>query len=389
MISDNSLIFLRKKINTIDEEILLLLHKRKKIAIEIAKIKIDRNKPIRDIKREKELINKLIKIGDKKDLESNYIYKIFKIIIKNSVNIQNNLLEKYNNKNKIYEPILGFLGPKGSYSNLATTEYASKNFNKFSTKGLKNFQEVINNLCDNKINYAVLPLENNNSGTINEVYDLIEKNDNLYIVGEIYILIDHCLLTTKNVKNINNIKKIYSHPQPVQQCSKFINQIKNCNIQYTSSTSSAMQIISNTNLNDIAAIGSKLGSNFYKLKILKDNISNKKNNITHFIILSNEYKKNLELKKSKTSFIIEVKNNITDLIEILLIIKENDLKVTKIESRPASGSLWNKTFYIDIQSHCDSQNMQKVIKKIDIFTNRIRILGCYPICNSFDKILKI
>ncbi|WP_343182903.1 chorismate mutase [Buchnera aphidicola (Neophyllaphis podocarpi)] len=389
MISDNSLIFLRKKINKIDEEILLLLCERRKIAVKVAKIKIDQNKPIRDIIREKELINKLIKIGIKKDLESNYIYKIFKNIIKNSVNIQNNLLEKHNIKNKIYEPTLGFLGPKGSYSNLATIEYASKNFNKFSIKGLKNFQEVINNICDNKINYAVLPLENNNSGAINEVYDLIEKNDNLYIVGEIYILIDHCLLTKKNVKSINDIKKIYSHPQPVQQCSKFIDQIKNCDVQYTSSTSSAMQIISNTNLNNVAAIGSKLGSNSYRLKVLKDDISNKKNNITHFIILSNEYKKNLELKKSKTSFIIEVKNNITDLIEILLIIKENNLKVTKIESRPISGSLWNKIFYIDIQSHCDSQNMQKVIKKINIFTNRIRMLGCYPICNSFDRTLNI
>ncbi|TON78863.1 bifunctional chorismate mutase/prephenate dehydratase, partial [Vibrio parahaemolyticus] len=74
----------------------------------------------------------------------------------------------------------------------------------------EHFKEVTRTVESGHADYGVLPIENTSSGSINEVYDLLQHTT-LYIVGELTQPIEHCLVATKDIR-LEDIKTLYSHP---------------------------------------------------------------------------------------------------------------------------------------------------------------------------------
>lgn len=376
-----NLLKLRNKINIIDKKIVILLSKRKSLYQDIVQEKLIQKKPIRDIHRENELIKQLKNLGKKYNLNTHYIKKIFQIIIEDSVSTQQKLLQYfYEKKNNNFQKI-SYLGPRESYSYIAACLYTStlsKNLIKYAENNFKNvLQQVEKNITD----LAILPLENTCSGTINEVLDLLQTT-NLFIIDELLVPIQHCLLANKNT-NYKEINTIYSHPQPIEQCSDFINKNLHWKIKYTQSSSSAMQYISQTNLNTLAAIGNLSGRNFYNLKILKKNISNKKKNTTRFIVLSqkNCFSKTDTNLIYKILIMISLQKTLHSITNILTKFKENKLILTKIEMRPTTdkNNLWGKVLFIDLQTTSKSNPIKKTINFIQDLNQSTKILGYYTI----------
>ncbi|WP_343190182.1 prephenate dehydratase domain-containing protein [Buchnera aphidicola (Mollitrichosiphum nigrofasciatum)] len=364
-----NLLNLRNKINKIDQSILKILSKRKKTIKKIAKIKIKNNYNIKDIKREKELFKKIYIKSKKYKLNIKFIKKIFTCILKESVNIQNKIL--YKKKPKIF-----FLGPIGSYSYIATKKYFKKNILKFKLISCKNFNDTIKKNKYELCSYTILPIENSNTGYIKEVIDII-KNKNLFINNEINISIQHCLLAKKNTK-IKDIKNIYSHVQPIKQTSKFITKFLHWKIHYTSSSTEAMKKIYNIKKNNSAAIGNKKSGKIYKLSILNENISNHKNNITRFIILSNKIKIIKENKNCKLTCIFKKKIKKHTLAKIFLILKNEKYNLLTINTTTIKNKKI-KTFLIDIYINKHNKKLKKIINKIQIITKYFEILGLYSI----------
>lgn len=375
-----NLLKLRKKINLIDEKIIMLLSKRKSLYQNIVKEKITQKKPIKDKNREEQLIIHLKKLGKKNDLEPKYITKIFKIIIEDSVLNQKKILQYYNEQNNSNLKKISYLGPKGSYSYLATQKYTNNTSKKIIECEAYNFKEVIQNAEEEITEYAVLPLENTCTGYIEEVLDLLQTTK-LSIIEEIHIPVIHCLLTNENVK-FEDIKTIYSHPQPFKQCSNFINKFLHWKIKYTNSTSSAMNKISKKKLIDSAAIGNIQGGELYKLKPLKKNICNISNNITKFIFLSKL--KNVNIKEDlnyKITLAVFITKKLHSIIDVLLILKQQKITLIKIASRPIinRNNLWETVFFIDIKTNLKSKSIKKTINIIYNVNQSTKILGCYPI----------
>ena len=73
---------LRKKIDEIDKEIIKCLARRFKVARKIGELKFKKNLPLRDLKREKELLKKRKEWARKNYLSPSFIDKIFRLIIK-------------------------------------------------------------------------------------------------------------------------------------------------------------------------------------------------------------------------------------------------------------------------------------------------------------------
>ena len=197
--------------------------------------------------------------------------------------MQKKLLNIFLNKKKYITHKFSFLGPNGSYSHIAACKYAKKNFIQCALKPCSTFEEVIFSVENNQSDYGILPVSNNSSGKIHNVVNLLKKT-HLFIVGEINIFIDHCLLAIKKIE-LNQIKKIYSHPQPFLQCSNFIKKFPKWQIRYTTSTTAAMEKICKYNEITNAALGSKIGSKIYRLNILCKNLTNNTTNITKFVII--------------------------------------------------------------------------------------------------------
>lgn len=301
------------------------------------------------------------------------------------------VLKKYLNKKYIHSNTasITFLGPKGSYSHLAAIKYAKRYFNKIIENSFLKFYDVIKYVENFKADYAVLPIKNTNSGLINEVYDLLQLT-NLSIIGEIILPIDHCILVNDIMTDIDQIKIIYSHPQPFKQCSRFIKRFSHWKIKYTTSTSSAIKKVSLINSPSIAALGSELGGDLYKLRVLKRNLSNKQYNCTRFIVLSRKFITFPNYVPTKTTLIMSTnQEQVNHLVNSLLIILRNsNLSITKLNSETLNKNSYKEKFYVDVQGNIRSVKIQQAIQELKSITYFIKVLGCYPIDNFSSLIEK-
>ncbi|MBY6198690.1 prephenate dehydratase [Vibrio hangzhouensis] len=373
---------IRLRLNELDDHLLQLLSERRKLSIEVAKSKVETSKPVRDAAREQQLLVKLITNGKEKyDLDAPYITKIFHTIIEDSVLLQQVYLQNLANPNQSRKPVarVAFLGAKGSYSHLASREYFSRKNTELVELNCDQFKEVTKTVESGHADFGVLPIENTSSGSINEVFDLLQHTT-LHIVGEITQPIEHCLVATKEIR-LENIKTLYSHPQPHQQCSEFLSRLKGVKLESCASTADAMQKVQQLNRDDVAAIGHAASGKLYGLQSIQSDIANQTENHTRFIVVARKPVEVSAQIPAKTTFIMATSQEAGSLVETLLVLQRYGINMTKLESRPIMGNPWEEMFYVDVEAHRDSESMQCAIQELTKITKYLKVLGCYPVDN--------
>ncbi|BEM66178.1 bifunctional chorismate mutase/prephenate dehydratase [Serratia marcescens] len=374
--TDNPLLVLRERISALDLKLLALLAERRELAIEVGKTKLHSHRPIRDKERERDLLDALIAAAKPYDLDGFYVTRLFQLIIEDSVLTQQALLQHQLNPVSQHSARIAFLGPKGSYSHLAARQYAARHFDRLIECGCQKFQDIFAQVETGQADYAILPIENTSSGSINEVYDLLQHTS-LSIVGELTNPIDHCVLVAGD-SDLSQIETVYSHPQPFQQCSQFLNRFPHWKIEYTESTAAAMEKVAKLNSPKVAALGSEAGGALYGLQVLEHNLANQQQNITRFIVLARKAIDVSEQVPAKTTLIMATGQQSGALVEALLVLRDNGIIMTKLESRPINGNPWEEMFYIDVQANLRAETMQKALRDLAPITRSLKVLGCYP-----------
>ncbi|MFQ0974193.1 bifunctional chorismate mutase/prephenate dehydratase [Gilliamella sp. CG35] len=372
----NPLLPLRDKINEIDAKLLELVAKRRQISTQVIQTKIEANIPVRDLERERSLINSLIHQGKDYHLDDILIKRLYQVIIEDSVLLQQKILQEKLNHNTIATAKVAFLGPKGSYSHSAARRYASAHFEEMTESSCSTFKDVFEQVEKGVVDFGILPIENSSSGSINEVYDLLQKT-NLHIIGELSLPIDHCVLAVADAK-LEQIDTIYSHPQPFQQCSNFLEKSPHWKIVYCDSTSSAMEMVASLNKPNVAAMGNKDGGELYGLQVLEHDFANQKENITRFIVLARQPVDVSNQIPAKTTILMKTGQQAGALVDALLVLRNHNIVMTKLESRPIHGTPWEEMFYIDLQGNLNSHEMQTALKELSAITLYTKVLGCYP-----------
>ncbi|EMJ7588166.1 MAG: bifunctional chorismate mutase/prephenate dehydratase [Serratia marcescens] len=374
--TDNPLLVLRERISALDLKLLALLAERRELAIEVGKTKLHSHRPIRDKERERDLLDALIAAAKPYDLDGFYVTRLFQLIIEDSVLTQQALLQHQLNPVSQHSARIAFLGPKGSYSHLAARQYAARHFDRLIECGCQKFQDIFAQVETGQADYAILPIENTSSGSINEVYDLLQHTS-LSIVGELTNPINHCVLVAGD-SDLSQIEIVYSHPQPFQQCSQFLNRFPHWKIEYTESTAAAMEKVAKLNSPKVAALGSEAGGALYGLQVLEHNLANQQQNITRFIVLARKAIDVSEQVPAKTTLIMATGQQSGALVEALLVLRDNGIIMTKLESRPINGNPWEEMFYIDVQANLRGDAMQKALRDLAPITRSLKVLGCYP-----------
>ncbi|EGR0110502.1 prephenate dehydratase [Vibrio vulnificus] len=370
---------IRLRLNDLDDQLLSLLSERRKLSIEVAKSKVETSKPVRDASREQQLLVKLITNGrEKYQLDAQYITKLFHTIIEDSVLLQQSYLQNLLNPEQSRKPLarVAFLGSKGSYSHLASREYFSRKNTELIELNCDHFKEVTQTVESGHADFGVLPIENTSSGSINEVYDLLQHTT-LYIVGELTQPIEHCLVATKYVR-LEEIKVLYSHPQPHQQCSEFLGRLKGVTLKSCASTADAMKKVQELNRDDVAAIGNASSGKLYGLQPIQGNIANQTENHTRFIVVARKPVEVSAQIPAKTTLIMSTSQKAGSLVETLLVLQRYGINMTKLESRPIMGNPWEEMFYVDLEAHLDSEEMQLALGELTKITKHLKVLGCYP-----------
>lgn len=369
---------IRQQITQLDRHLLQLLAERHRLAFDVVRSKEITQKPLRDIEREKELLQALVSHAEAENyqLDPQYVTQIFQRIIEDSVLTQQNYLQNKLNEQKEQNISIAFLGMRGSYSNMASRQFAKKYQGSLIELSCDSFQQVFDKVSEGEAEFGVLPLENTTSGSINDVYDLLQHTD-LAVVGELAYPIKHCVLANGNI-DLVEIDTLYSHPQVIQQCSQFIQSLNKVHIKCCESSSHAMQMVARLNKPNIVALGNEDGGKLYGLTNIKTDIANQQNNITRFIVVAKQAINVSPQLQTKTLLLMTTSQQAGALVDALMVFKQYQIRMTKLESRPIYGKPWEEMFYVELQANIHSENTQQALKALEDVTSYVKVLGCYP-----------
>ena len=262
---------------------------------------------------------------------------------------------------------VAYLGIKGSYSFIA----ARQSFD--SSAELKNypsFEAILEALKNDEVDYAMLPAENTQTGSVTPAIDALARYG-YYIVGEKLLKVSHNLLGVRNAK-LSDIKKVYSHPQAISQCSEFLGE----KYEAYPSLSSAHAAKSVSELADksIGAIGSESSGEIYDLDIIKRDIQNEDTNCTRFVIVSKRPYKGKNC--NKTSIVILLMHKPRSLYEMLSVF--SNVNILKLESRPIKDRQFEYQFHIDFEGNIYDEEVAEMIERVKKKAAGYTYLGCYP-----------
>ena len=269
----------------------------------------------------------------------------------------------FNIKKVVYQ------GVEGAYSHIVT----KKLFPDINTENVNTFEDAIKEVLDGNALYCVVPIENSSAGIVTDVYDLLLKKD-VVIVAEYDLHISHCLLGTKDA-DIEDIKTVYSHPQALMQCASYLREHTDWSQVSFLNTAVSAKKVKDDNSKAQAAIASELSANIYDLKILDRSINRNSNNTTRFVVLSKE--KIFSDSSNKLSLILELPHEKGMLYNILGIFVLNGLNLVKIESRPIPEKTFEYRFFIDIEGNLNSPNVSNVLEILKEKVPFLKVLGNY------------
>ncbi|NTW04499.1 MAG: prephenate dehydratase [Peptococcaceae bacterium] len=277
---------------------------------------------------------------------------------------------------------IGYLGPKGSFTEAAAHKYIGENASDVEMICCPSLANIVSRVESLQLDRGIVPLENSIEGGVNQILDLVAKSEVIRFCGEVIIKIRHCLLVKPGTGK-NQIKKVLSHPQALAQCRKYLDrELPGHLLEETPSTSQAVKTVACGN-GDMAAIGTEISAGIYGLEIVDCGIQDSDENLTRFIVLAREdceYSPN-----SKTSLIVEAKDRPGALYSILREFALREINLTKIESRPIKKKLGQYRFFIDLEGHRRDPEIDGVIDNLISKMNYIRVLGSYPKDESLDS----
>ncbi len=367
----------REKIDEVDKKIVELYELRMKLAMDIADFKRSVGKPIYDAVREEEKLTRLMSMTDN-EFNKKAIADLFKQIMSMSRRLQYMLLDSLESlglsevDSITTEPNMkvAFFGEIGTYTEQAMLEYFGS-----SIIGLpmSTFGGVMQAVKEGVVEYGVLPIENSSTGNITDIFDLLAEYDN-FIMGEHLMKIEHNLWGITGAK-LSDIKKVYTHPQVLKQCSEFLKSHPDIEpIEFGSTAGCARLILEENDITQAAIASERAGGNL-GLNLLQASVHNEANNTTRFIVISN---KKVFIKGAKrTSLCIALPHKSGSLYHALSHFIYNNINMTKIESRPILGKAFAYRFFVDIEGSLDEPSVKNALHCIKEEAIEMKILGCY------------
>jgi chorismate mutase / prephenate dehydratase len=373
-----TLAVLREAVSRVDGEILERLARRRRLAVEIVGVKDATGAAVRDQRREEDLLVWLIEAGRARGLDAHFVTRVFHEIIADSLRQQQDVLQRRANPAGGEAEIVrvAFQGIAGAYSYLAAQQFFADRADRLAFVPCATFAAVIAAVESGQADHAMLPIENTTSGGINEVYDLL-LHTRLAIVGEVKLRVDHCLVAGADVP-LAALRRVYSHPQAVAQCSDFLATLPHCKVEYYTDTAEAVTKVRDDGDPAQAAIASEQAAAMYGLEVLRKGIANQRENFTRFLVAGRAPRTVDPRIPCKTSLVMATAQQAGALVEALLVFRAAGINLTKLESRPILGNPWEEMFYLDFEGNLDEERVQRALDELTRSTRFLKVLGSYP-----------
>lgn len=371
---------LRNEIDEIDDSLVRLFEKRMQSTARLAKYKKEHSVPVSDRTREREIIYRMS--GKVTPELAGYTKSLYNTLFDLSKSYQNSLIspesklaseikKSLEGSEKLFpeRAVVACQGTEGAYSQFA----CDRMFKYPEIMYVNSFDSVFEAVGRGLCRYGILPLENSTAGSVTAVYELMQKHK-FYIVGSIKLCISHSLLAAPGVR-LDGVKEIFSHEQAINQCSKFLSELKDVKITVCANTAEAAKSVADSGRSDCAAICSGDCAELYGLSEIASGISNTENNYTRFICISKE----LEIYPGAncTSLMVRLPHKPGSLYSVISRFAALGVNLTKLESRPVPGSDFEFMFYFDVDASVYSPELAELITQLENELPGLVYLGSY------------
>jgi len=237
----------------------------------------------------------------------------------------------------------------------------------------RTFEEVFASVEADSTEYGVVPIENSIGGSIHRNYDLLVEH-HLPIVGEVELPVVHHLLALPGA-SMGRLRRVYSHPQALAQCERFLRTLTGVEIIATYDTAGSAKLVADEHLEDAAAIASARAGEVFGLTPLASAIQDFHDNLTRFLVIGRRPFN--DSVPDKTSIVFSLPNEPGALFKALSAFALRGIDLTKLESRPIQGRPWEYLFYVDMAAARDELACARALAHLAEFAPTLRILGSY------------
>ncbi|MCH7696526.1 MAG: prephenate dehydratase [Proteobacteria bacterium] len=357
MSNDSRFKDIRARIDAVDEKLVKLISERAALAIEVADIKRndgDNNSFYRP-EREAQILRRIIELNNG-PLAEEVIARLFREIMSACLALE--------------EPLdIAYLGPEGTFTQSA----ALKHFGHFvRTTSIASIDQVFREVESGACHYGVVPIENSIEGVVNHTLDML-INSGLQICGEVELRIHQHLMS--KLDDIDAITRVYSHQQSLAQCRVWLDThlLKAGQISVSSNAEAARRASEDA---QAAAIAGESAADYYGLNILVNNIEDEPDNTTRFMVIGRGHTP--ASGHDKTSLIFSTANEPGALHRMLSCFSNNDVSMTRIESRPSRKGMWDYVFFVDVEGHVEDEPVARSLQQLEEHAAMVKLLGSYP-----------
>lgn len=344
----------RKRIDALDQELVRLLNERAQAVVKIGQLKREKGDGAYSPAREKEVFQR-IKGLSKGPFPADGLTAVYREIMSASIALER-------------ETRIAYLGPEATFTHLAAR-------GRFGGSVVYQPHETVADIFravqNEQANYGVVPIENSTEGAVTHTMDQLVDTQ-LKICAEIYLPVKHHLLANCARKEI---QQIYSHPQVFGQCRLWLSEnMRQVELLPVSSTARAAAKAAQEPHS--AAIASALAVDLYGIDIVEQNIQDRSDNITRFLVVGKQ--SSPPTGDDKTSIFFAIKHKVGALYEALGVLRKFGINMTRIESRPSRQKAWEYYFFVDFEGHVEDQHVKDAIAGFSEHCLLMHVLGSYP-----------
>jgi chorismate mutase/prephenate dehydratase len=351
---------IRECINDIDERLQALINERATIAQQVGVAKGDLGSAVDYYRPEREAeVLRSVLARNEGPMRDEEMLRLFREIMSACLAQQ--------------EPLkIGFLGPEGTFTQTAVFKHFGHSVRALPFHTIDEvFQEVECGAAD----FGVVPIENSTEGSVNNTLDMFLTSP-LKIAGEIELKIEQHLMG--RMKGLENIERICAHEQSLAQCRGWLREYLP-HVDLIGMSSNAAGARRARDEDGTAAIGPEVAADVYELQIMVNNIEDRPDNATRFLVVG----RNLLAAsgEDKTTILVSTSDTAGGagvLHTLLQPLAEQGVSMTRIESRPSRRKKWDYVFFIDIEGHAEESPVSEALANLEKNSSLFRVLGAYP-----------
>jgi chorismate mutase/prephenate dehydratase len=345
---------LRKRIDELDDAILQALDERARVVADVGRAKRDADMPTYDPDRERLILDRLAARAGRFPPEA--IRAVYREVMSACLALQ--------------EPLkIAYMGPEGTFSHAAARGFFGLAASYTETTTIEG---VFDAVARREAQHGVVPIENSSEGSVSHALDALVDGEVL-IRAELELDVAQCLVT--RARSLTSIERVYSHPQALGQCRVWL--AKNlAGAQLVQAPSTAAAVREAAADPRAAAVSSRLASELYGVPVARERIQDHAENVTRFVMVSLEDA--ARTGDDKTTVVFSVRDGKGALMRVLAIFDEEDVNLTRIESRPSREKPWDYVFLADLEGHRDDANVARAMARLKERCPMVKHLGSYP-----------